>query len=118
VSQQFGDPPDVGEATAEDWQAEMDMMAAEGERGMTESDHERIWLEPGPGGYEGRLWCQDDVWADNSDYAGYGPPTEYIRADLFNAAVDAAREEGRREERERCGERRSASPADDPERAG
>ena len=42
--------------------------------------HERIWLEPGPGGHEGRTWCQDDVWDDEG--------TEYVRADLHDALLD------------------------------
>jgi len=59
----------------------------------TERDHARIWLEPGEGsGYEGRLWCRDDVWTNNPDYVEEGPPTEYVRADIMDAAVAAERE--------------------------
>ncbi len=47
------------------------------------SDHERIWLEPdhigGSVDGEGRLWCQDEVWTDG---------TEYVRADLFEALTN------------------------------
>jgi hypothetical protein len=57
----------------------------------TEADHERIWLEPGGYGPEGRLWCQDNVWGSRC-------ATEYVRADLMEAAIATARAE----ERERC----------------
>ncbi len=39
------------------------------------SDHERIWLQSYEDPHEGRLWCQDNVWAE-------GEATEYVRADL------------------------------------
>ncbi len=58
-------------------------------------DHERIWLEPDITGSDERLWCQDDVWtADAAEWGGV-LPTEYIRADLHAAAVEAARVEER-----------------------
>jgi hypothetical protein len=48
------------------------------------SDHERIWLQnANDAGSEGRLWCQDKVWPDDSED---GEPTEYVRADLLAAA--------------------------------
>lgn len=46
------------------------------------TDHERIWLEPGEGGDEGRLWCQDNVWLGDPNYGGQ-EATEYVRADLY-----------------------------------
>ena len=46
------------------------------------TDHPVIYLEPGPGDYTGRQWCQDDVWTGDPDFREYGPPTLYIRADL------------------------------------
>lgn len=54
-------------------------------------DHERIYLEPSPGADEdyGRQWCQHNVWDE---------ATEYVRADLHEAAVeerDRLREENR-----------------------
>jgi hypothetical protein len=49
-------------------------------------DHERIWLEPRTPddlyGHEGRTWCQDKVWPTEWDDA---EPTEYVRADLYEA---------------------------------
>jgi hypothetical protein len=44
-------------------------------------DHERIYLEPSPGADEdyGRQWCQHNVWDES---------TEYVRADLHEAAVE------------------------------
>lgn len=48
------------------------------------ADHERIWLEPPPGGSEGRLWCQDKVWPMQPED---GEPTEYVRADIHAAAL-------------------------------
>ncbi len=60
---------------------------------MSTPDHEHIWLqnaEDAAASHEGRLWCQDKVWpADGTD----GEPTEYVRADM----VDAARAQARRE---------------------
>jgi hypothetical protein len=56
----------------------------------TEADHERIWLEPGGYGPEGRLWCQDNVWGSRC-------VTEYVRADLMEAAIATARAEERAE---------------------
>ena len=56
---------------------------------QTTEDHPRIWLEPTPpaGVFEGRTWCQVDVWSDNAEY-DCELPTEYVRADLV-AARDA-----------------------------
>lgn len=48
------------------------------------ADHERIWLEPPPGGSEGRLWCQDKVWPENE---GDPEPIEYVRADIHQSEV-------------------------------
>ncbi|RPH74027.1 hypothetical protein EHM76_04310 [bacterium] len=51
------------------------------------SDHERIWLQNAiDAGHqeEGRLWCQDKVWPDDPED---GEPTEYVRADLYAAAL-------------------------------
>lgn len=47
------------------------------------TEHERIWLEPAPGGDAdyGQQWCQDNVWGDGA--------TEYVRADL--AAIEVLR---------------------------
>lgn len=51
-----------------------------------------IYLEPtalAPYGEEGRLWCQDDVWATTDpDEQMQGVP--YLRADLVGEAGDAA----------------------------
>lgn len=51
-----------------------------------EPDHERIWLsnkkDVNPS--EGRLWCEDNVWFNPSENH---PPTEYVRADLYEAAL-------------------------------
>jgi hypothetical protein len=33
---------------------------------------------------DGRLWCQHDVWSGEPDSL---PPTKYIRADLYEAAL-------------------------------
>lgn len=44
-------------------------------------DPEIIFLEPGEGGDEGRMWCDDNVWAEMPEY-GQVPSTKYIRADL------------------------------------
>ena len=48
------------------------------------TDPERIYLQPpcciDP--YEGRQWCEDNVWNDCAT-----PPTGYIRADLHDARV-------------------------------
>lgn len=51
------------------------------------SEHERIWLEPAPESDPefGRQWCQDNVWGDKA--------TEYVRADLVDAKIAAARKE-------------------------
>lgn len=49
-------------------------------------DPERIWLEPAPGGPEGRTWCEDKVWPIDVD----DEPTEYIRKDLFTKAAQGA----------------------------
>lgn len=46
-------------------------------------DHERIWLqnaEDADAWGDGRLWCPDKVWPDDSED---GEPTEYVRADLY-----------------------------------
>ncbi len=48
-------------------------------------DHERIWLQNGMDAAEsseGRMWCQDKVWPDDESA---GEPTEYVRADLYQA---------------------------------
>lgn len=57
---------------------------------MTAPDHDRIWLEPkcAEKSYEGRQWCQDDVW-DHCEECDL-PSVEYVRADLLDAAVGAA----------------------------
>jgi hypothetical protein len=58
------------------------------------SDPERIYLEPGEGATEtGRLWCEDDVWDGDPDYADDPPATEYVRADLCPPKQDAGPEE-------------------------
>ena len=55
------------------------------------TDHERIWLQnPNDAAPEtGRLWCQDKVWPESSEE---GEPTEYVRADLYDA-LQAERDE-------------------------
>ena len=72
----------------------------------TQRDPDRIYLEPAPGGPEGRTWSEDDVWPldvwppeDRDDRPG----VEYIRADLhaieiarLTRELDAARERERR----------------------
>lgn len=59
------------------------------------SEHKRIWLEPEPGSDPdgGRMWAENDVWGDG---------TEYVLASEIAAALAAAEERGRIEERERC----------------
>jgi hypothetical protein len=52
------------------------------------SDHERIWLQhpdDAEGQETGRMWCQDKVWPNDPED---GEPTEYVRADLYFAALD------------------------------
>lgn len=58
------------------------------------TDHVRIWLEPEPGSDPdcGRMWAQNDVWGDG---------TEYIMADTIAAALSAAEQRGRDAEREK-----------------
>ena len=56
------------------------------------SDHETIYLEPlsesGEYGFDGRTWCQDNVY----DAEQYGAEaTKYIRADLAEAEIDLKR---------------------------
>jgi len=66
------------------------------EQNTTALDHDVIYLEPGKGGPDGRLWCQDDVWSGDPAYAEDGPPTRYVRADLherLKALVRELREE-------------------------
>lgn len=56
------------------------------------ADPETIYLEPDPGPFDDRTWCADNVWPE--DYAEGGPSgVRYIRADLHEAAVKAARAE-------------------------
>lgn len=71
----------------------------------TRQDPDRIYLEPAPGGPEGRTWSEDDVWPldvwppeDRDDRPG----VEYIRADLHATEIarltrelEEAREVGR-----------------------
>lgn len=59
------------------------------------SEYKRIWLEPEPGSDPdgGRMWAENDVWGDG---------TEYVLASDVAAALAAAEERGRIEERERC----------------
>jgi hypothetical protein len=53
------------------------------------TDYPVIYLEPGRGAPDtGRLWCQDDVWSDDPNYAEDGKPTKYVRADLYDALAD------------------------------
>lgn len=55
-------------------------------------DHETIWLEAQcRDGYEGRQWCQDNVWDDDCgcDEGGH-KPTKYVRADLAALAQPAS----------------------------
>jgi hypothetical protein len=50
------------------------------------ADHERIWLQNAEDAREqdtGRMWCEDKVWPDDGED---GEPTEYVRADLYEAA--------------------------------
>ncbi len=58
-------------------------------------EHKRIWLEPEPGSDPdgGRMWAENDVWGDG---------TEYVLASEIAAALAVAEERGRVEERERC----------------
>jgi hypothetical protein len=58
----------------------------------TTPDHEHIWLEPGEGPWDsdGRMWCEHDVWGVHSEH---GAATEYVRADIAAAAVEAVRKE-------------------------
>ena len=59
------------------------------------SEPERIYLEPGNGAPDtGRLWCEDDVWDGDPDYADDPPATAYIRADLCPPLPDAEPVEG------------------------
>lgn len=45
-------------------------------------DPDRIYLEPGEGEPDvGRMWCSDDVWTHDPEYAEFGAATEYVRAD-------------------------------------
>lgn len=46
------------------------------------SDHVRIWLEPEPGSDPdcGRMWAQNDVWGDG---------TEYVLAETVDKKIDA-----------------------------
>jgi hypothetical protein len=60
------------------------------------SDHERIFLEPLENADlsdygDGRQWCEDNGCWDK-------PGVEYVRADLYQAAIAAARAD----EREQC----------------
>jgi hypothetical protein len=58
---------------------------------VTKSDHEFIWLEPllheHNEHYEGRQWCQDDVWSGECAGEECGGPTKYVRSDLYDAAL-------------------------------
>ena len=58
-------------------------------------DHERIWLSPrcplccG----EDRTWCKDNVWSEGCDPTECtAMPTEYVRADVAAAEVEALRD--------------------------
>jgi len=58
-----------------------------------DADHEFIWLqnaEDGKHNSDGRLWCEDKIWPDKPED---GEPTKYIRADLVDAAIQAAVDE-------------------------
>jgi hypothetical protein len=49
------------------------------------TDHERIWLQNAEDAKhqdQGRLWCENKVWPVDPEE---GEPTEYVRADLFDA---------------------------------
>ncbi len=48
------------------------------------SDHERIWLQPGPDEYNGRTWCEDKINDDD---------TEYIRLDVHAAEIERAQKD-------------------------
>ena len=52
------------------------------------ADHRRIWLQHPDDADDsmGRLWCKDKVWPDEP---GDSEPTEYVRADITIALVDA-----------------------------
>lgn len=56
----------------------------------SDADHERIWLQPKccAGEFEGRLWCQDNVFDDGECEDG-AKATEYVRADLYHELVMA-----------------------------
>jgi len=57
------------------------------------ADPEMIYLEPGPGPFDDRTWCANDVWPE--DHAEGGPSgVRYIRADLHELALKVARDEG------------------------
>lgn len=55
------------------------------------NDHEHIWLEPpcedSKQCADDRLWCRDQVFDACSDCGAV--PTEYIRADLSRARIEA-----------------------------
>jgi hypothetical protein len=50
------------------------------------TDHNEIWLEPQCAelSYEGRKWCQDNVWGDKCEDCDE-VPTRYVRADIHDA---------------------------------
>jgi hypothetical protein len=51
------------------------------------NDHERIWLQNAKDALNqdtGRMWCEDKVWPDDAED---GEPTEYVRADLYEAVL-------------------------------
>lgn len=52
-------------------------------------DHPRIWLQADAGNAADRLWCEDKVWPDEADNPDEGEPTEYVRADICAALVEA-----------------------------
>jgi len=55
------------------------------------ADPDVIYLEPDPGPSDDRTWCVNDVWPE--EY-GQGPSgIKYVRADLHEAALKAARAE-------------------------
>lgn len=58
----------------------------EGESGHKEHSH--IWLEPAcaENGYEGRQWCQDNVWGDRCSDCD-AVPVKFVRADIAEARI-------------------------------
>jgi hypothetical protein len=57
-----------------------------------DEEPERIWLQPEccAGKYEGRQWCQDNVFDDGECEDG-AKATEYVRADIAATRIEQLR---------------------------